>query len=307
MALLDRYGVVSDEIDGDPSVAFPLARELGLTSLDLNSLWGRPVTDLRPDEVRTVRALAEQNGLRVFLVAGLPFKSLVVEGLSPDALLGAAEFAAHLGVLERSLEIAALLGAPCVRVHGFAWPPQEPGASARRPGGGEIPEAVLPTIAAGLRAACRLAARFDLLLGIENVRASYANGGANLRRVLDAVGDPRLRVVWDPANAYVSGEERPYPDGFAAIAPQVIHVHAKDARLVDAASGATAWECIGAGAVDWAGQLRALEAADYAGALCVETHWKPAGRGRAEATRATLAALRHIHRGVRGGRGVVAG
>ena len=298
MALLDRYGVVSDEIDGDPRVAFPLARELGLTSLDLNSLWGRPVTDLRPDEVGTVRALAEQNGLRVFLVAGLPFKSLVVEGLSPEALLAGAEFAAHLEVLERSLEIAALLGAPCVRVHAFAWPPQEAGASARRRGGGEIPEAVLPTITAGLRAACRLAARFDLLLGIENVRASYANCGANLRRVVEAVGDARLRVVWDPANAYVSGEDRPYPDGFAAIAPQVIHVHAKDARLVDAASGATAWECIGAGAVDWAGQLRALEAAGYPGALCVETHWKPAGRGRAEATRATLAALRQIHRGV---------
>jgi hypothetical protein len=40
-----------------------------------------------------------------------------------------------------------------------------------------------------------------------------------------------LKVVWDPANAYVSGET-PYPDGYRCLAAErIAHVHAKDCRV----------------------------------------------------------------------------
>ena len=255
---LSRYGVVSDEIHADPAVAFAVAEELGMGSVDLNSLWGKPVTDLGDAEVEAVVALAQRHHLAVFMVAGLPFKSLVVEGLAPDQLLAAPAFREHMLVLERSLRIARQLGAACVRVHGFAWPPP-PGGGAwpRRPGGGEIPPEVLATIAAGLRAACAAAAKSGVFLGLENVRAAYANTGRNLRVIVEAVADQRLRVVWDPANAYVSGEDLPYPEGHAHIRAHIAHVHVKDARLVDQGRGTTAWECVGRGAVDFpAGRRR---------------------------------------------------
>lgn len=298
--VLNRYGVVSDEIDADPEVAFRLAREWGMESVDLNSVWGRQVTDLEDGDVRRLRELTARYGVTPFMVAGLPFKFLDVSGLGPEALLASPAFAEHMRTLERSLEIAGALGAVCARVHAFAWPPERPGAPVgspgRRPGGGEIPGAVLPTVVAGLRAACARAAHHGLTLGLENVRASYANTGRNVAAVVEAVGDPRLRVVWDPANAFAAGEERPFPDGYAAVRAHVAHVHAKDARLVDPAqpAGATRWECIGCGAVDWEGQLRALRDGGYDGVLCVETHWSPEGQTGAQATRAALAALRGL-------------
>jgi sugar phosphate isomerase/epimerase len=290
---LSRFAVVSDEIDADPEVAFGVAADLGMEAVDLNSLWGRPVTDLGPDEVAAVGAALRAHGLRVHMVGGLPFKFLPVAGAGPEALLGSPAFAADMDLLRRSLEVGQALGAACARVHAFAWPP---GGPERRPGGGEIPAAAMPAIVAGLRSACGLAARYGLSLGLENVRASYGNCGRNLAAVCAAVGDPRLRVIWDPANAFVSGEDAAYPDGYAAARPFIDHVHVKDARLLDPAepSGPTAWECVGRGAVDWAGQLRGLEADGYGGLLCVETHWKMEGKTRQEATRETFAALRRI-------------
>jgi sugar phosphate isomerase/epimerase len=287
--VLSRFGVVSDEIDTDPAVAFPLARQWGLEAVDLNKVWGKPVTDLDAEEVRRVRGLAERHGLEVVMVGGLAFKALPVAGRSPEDLLTGADFADHLRLLERTLQIARDLGARCARVHAFAWPA---GTPARRPAGGDIPEEVLPTLAAGLRAACALAERYGLPLGLENVRACYANSGRNVRVVLEAVRHPLLQVVWDPANAYASGEDRPYPDGYAAVRGSVLHVHVKDARV--AGAGDAEWACVGEGAVDWPGQLAALRADGYGGVLCLETHWRPAGWTGREATRRAWTALRAL-------------
>lgn len=299
---LARFGAVSDEIAEDPEVACRTARELGMEAVDLNSVWGKPVTALGDVEVGALGAVLRASGMRVHLVAGLPFKALPVEGLTPQALLGGEAFARDMAVLERSLQIAQALGAPCARVHAFAWPALPPGAPMRRPGGGEIPEAVLPTIAAGLRAACALAAGYGLKLGLENVRASYANCGRSLARVCAAVGDSRLRVVWDPANAFAAGEDDAATGGYAAVAPLVDHVHVKDVRLADATVplGPTEWECVGRGAVDWPTQLRALRADGYAGLLCVETHWSPPGMTGEQATRASFSSLLRLREGVVG-------
>lgn len=292
--VLSRYGVVSDEIADDPATAFAVAAEWGMEAVDLNSVWDKQITDLDDGEVRRLRELLLRFGLHAFMVAGLPFKALVVpEGMRPQELLRSSAFEVDMAILHRSLEIAQALGAACVRVHAFAWPPLPPGASARRPDGGEIPSAVLGVIAAGLRAAAALLDRYPgVFLGMENVRASYGNCGRNLQAVLEAVGDPRLRVVWDPANAYVSGEDRPYPDGFLAVRTAIAHVHVKDARLTDPRTGATAWARVGDGAVDWVGQLRALAADGYGGLLCLETHWSPPGASGREASAQALQGLR---------------
>ncbi len=300
---LTRFAVVADEINLDPEIACRVARELGMAAVDLNTLWGKQITALSDGEVRSVKAVLKTYGLRPYMIAGLPFKFLPVEGLTPHTLVAGEAFVRDLRILQRSLEIGQALGATCARVHAFAWPPQAPGAPVRRRDGGKIPAEILPTIVAGLREACALAARYGLKLGLENVRASYGNCGHNLAEVCDAVGDPRLRVVWDPANAFVSGEDAAYPDGYAAALPHIDHIHVKDARLADPAqpSGATVWECVGRGAVDWAGQLRALHRDGYAGMLCVETHWSPPGLTPEQATRTTFDNLRRLWDDVVGG------
>ena len=95
---------------------------------------------------------------------------------------------------------------------------------------------------------------------------------------------PALRAIWDPGNDYVSGGV-PYPDGYRAVLPYIVHVHVKDAAVEDPATGLTRWACIGTGEVDYAGQIAALRRDGYRGALSVETHWRKPGDSGPESTR----------------------
>ena len=62
----------------------------------------------------------------------------------------------------------------------------------------------------------------------------------------------------------------------------------------DPANGLTTWERIGDGAVDYKGQFTALIADGYCGVVSVETHYEPAGKSPAEATRLTTEGLRAV-------------
>ncbi len=292
MPNLRRFGVVSDEIHQDPDVAFRVANELGMGSVDLNAVWNKSIADVTELEAQRLKELLRRYGLDVTLLAGPAFKSFVVAGHTKDSLLDDAQFQEHMRVLERSILVAKALNARYVRVFGFRWPHMQGlgNPSPRRPHGGEISGDELDLIVCGLRAACALAERHDVVLGIENVRSCYANSGRNTGLIVDAVASDRLKVVWDPGNAFVSGEEPPYPGGYEAVKKETVHVHAKDARVVDASSGLTAWECIDEGEVGWAEQLARL-AREYEGPIALETHWRPADAAPEAASRASFAAL----------------
>ncbi len=92
-------------------------------------------------------------------------------------------------------------------------------------------------MAKGLRIACERVQQEGLYLALENARSLYANTGGNMRRVLDAVNHPNLKIIWDPANAFVAGEDP--AQGYQAVKGHIVDIHCKDAVVVDEASGLT--------------------------------------------------------------------
>ena len=68
-------------------------------------------------------------------------------------------------------------------------------------------------------------------------------------------------------------------------------MHVKDARVVDLATGLTAWEAIGRGELDFESLLRALIIDGYAGAVNLETHWHSEGRTREANSRESFSGL----------------
>jgi sugar phosphate isomerase/epimerase len=180
-----------------------------------------------------------------------------------------------MDVLRASIRAAQILGAPIVRTFGFRRDGMVDmgNPSPRLPLGGAVPEEMLEKVAEGLRFAAERAAAAGLILGLENVRSCWANSGHNTARIIAATGHPALRSIWDPGNDYVSGGV-PYPDGYEAVRPYLCHVHVKDARVVDPATGLTAWEAVGAGEVDYVAHFAALRRDGFAGTLSLETHWR---------------------------------
>jgi len=294
-------GVVMDEIDDDPRKALPVARELGLESVELGKVLGKSVADLTAAEVESVRGLLRQYGIRVSMVSTGFLKACRVD-LVPDGDFSASpDFAQHMAVFERAAMMAKAFDCGLVRTFSFRWPHMSGlgNPSPRLPRGGGIPAKTLDLIRNGLSIPARMAEREGLSMGLENVRSCYANTGENLRIVIDAVGSPALKAVWDPANSFVSGGVD-YPDGYEAVRPHMVHVHFKDARVRDAASGLTSWECIGEGEVRLRDELAAFIRDGYSGVVSGNSLAAPGRLQRHAGGGGRIAAFANGSRGPRG-------
>lgn len=291
-----KLGVVMEEIHRDPEVALPFALALGMTHVEFGSLWGRPLPETTTAEWGQMQALLQENDLQVAMVGPSTFKTVHIGHLRPDEIERDEHYRSELAAMERVLEAARFFGAPLARTFSF----RREGIvglgnpSPRLPRGGEIEPEMLDRLSAAFGPICRRADDAGVDLGLENVRSCWGNSGWNTARIIEAVGSPRLRSVWDPANGFVSGEDRPYPDGYDEVLPYIAHVHVKDASLLDAATGLTDWQRIGDGAVDYRGQMQALIDDGYEGVVSVETHYHPEGRTPAEATRLTTEGLLQV-------------
>jgi sugar phosphate isomerase/epimerase len=170
-------------------------------------------------------------------------------------------FAGQPRLAARAFEIAAITGARIIRVFTY-WRTVRP-------------EECFSRIVDALGGLAEQAAAQGVTIGLENEHACNIATGEETGKLLAALDHPALKVVWDPANALVAGEN-PFPEGYARIpAGRIVHVHAKDCRVHDHKAE---WLPLGEGSVDWPGQIAALERDGYTGWISLETHWPgPAG------------------------------
>lgn len=286
-----EFGVIPDEISQDLEYAFQVAQELGMTYVEPHTMWEKPVFELTDVEADRVSALLDQYQLRVLLVCGMFFRPFSLGDVELDTMEDHPRFKEHMARLERYIMLAKKWQAPFIRTFGFTRDVGGTNPSPRSADGGGISDETLAKMTKGLRIACDRVAKDGVSLALENARSLYANTGGNMRRVLDAVDHPNLKIIWDPANAFVAGEDP--ADGYEAIKDNIADIHCKDAMVVDPDTGLTAWSRIGEGGTDWAKQLQLL--ADHpAQTLTIETHWHPKGGDRAEDTRKTFESLKGI-------------
>ena len=137
----------------------------------------------------------------------------------------------------------------------------------------------------------RIAADRGVTLLLENENACYLGTGSETARVVETVGSPVLRMVWDPGNAFMAGEQ-PFPAGYNEAAPHTLHLHVKDARASD--DGKLSWTVVGEGEIDYPGQFAALARAGFSGAVSLETHFAAPGGDKESASRACLAGMKQL-------------
>jgi L-ribulose-5-phosphate 3-epimerase len=281
---------ITDEVSEDLGEALACLQSEHLRAVELRSLWGTNIADLGPQQVERARGLLRQTGMHVLSVAS-PFLKCHAPGQARAAATGdvfgarAGTLEEHWEVLRRSVAMCAAFEAPILRCFSFWRLPQ--------------PEEALPAVREVLRLAVSECRRAGVTLALENEPVCTIGTGAEAAALFaDATALDGLTVLWDPGNAACLGEQ-PYPSGYAALrtagAP-ISHVHLKDlARDTDAA-GKPVFVPVGDGTVDYVGQLRALAADGYRGALSLEPHLHhgPAGMRRCiAALRRTLTAANH--------------
>lgn len=287
-----EYGVITDEISQDLEEALRLAHDLGMSHVELGTVWNKQITDFDAQDIERAKTILEHYGLKVHMICGLLFRPFSLVGYDAQSIETSPQFREHMTQLDRSIVIANALGAPYIRTFACSREGAGGNPSPRSPDGGGIPDSELAKIATVLRRAAVRAQEGGVGLALENARAFYANTGSGERNVVDAVDHPNLKVIWDPANAFVAGETA-FPDGWEQVRDFAVDVHCKDARVVDEATGLTEWVPIGAGGVDWKGQMKALHGTGIT-KLTIETHWHPKDSTRGADTARVFRELKAI-------------
>jgi sugar phosphate isomerase/epimerase len=258
-----RIGAITDEFSPDLEVALKSMVEVGMEAAELRMVFGKNIIDLNDQEVARAAELCAEYQMKIVSIASpllkceLPEAPPIDERFQKDMFAAKHKFEDQPRLTERAFEIAKVTGAKIIRVFSY-WRVVEP-------------ELVFDRVVEALRNLAVKAAKHDLMIGLENEHACNIATAAESARALKALEDVKnIELVWDPANAYISGEI-PYPTGYALLPPgRIGHVHAKDCKL----NGHTpVWGPLGEQDVDWRGQIAALERDGYTGYINLETHW----------------------------------
>jgi L-ribulose-5-phosphate 3-epimerase len=278
---------ITDEFSTDDlDVALGAMSEIGMTGAELRVVGGRNIIDLTDDEVARARAQVEAHGMRVLSIASpllkcvLPDGGSIDERFQQDVFGSAYTFADQPRLTRRAFEIAERSGAGIIRVFSY-WRTVDPERGYER-------------IARALAALADEAMDRGIVIGLENEHACNVGTAAEAARMLAAVDHPALKLIWDPANAFILGET-PYPAGYALLpADRIVHVHAKDCVM---SGQKPAWGPLGEMSIDWKGQVAALVRDGYNGALSLETHWRGPDGDRLQASIICGRNLRELVRG----------
>jgi L-ribulose-5-phosphate 3-epimerase len=270
-----RLSVITDEISQDLERALEVCEDLELRTVELRAVGDHNIVSHDQSSLQRIKSTLDARGFDVCAFSSPFLKCHLYDG-SPQ---GATHYAAPASreeqwdVLERSLSVACLLGAPVVRAFSF-W---------RVPNPRSVREEVVQT----LIEATERTQEAGLMLALENEHTCNVGTGAEAGWVLEHIPARSFGVIWDPGNEAKMGS-KPFPDGYSYVRDRVIHVHLKD---VD---GEGNWTKVGTGVIDFRGQLRALADDGYRGVLSLETHYESADNGLEGATRESVVAIRAL-------------
>lgn len=173
--------------------------------VELRSLDGKNVTQLSDSELSWVKSRLDASGIRVSAIGSPIGKISILD-----------DFASHLDLFRRTIEIAQKLEAPYIRLFSFFMPQDADPKTYRN--------AVLERMTAFLD----VADGSGIACCHENEKGIY---GDIPERVLDlhqTLG-PRLKCVFDPANFLQCGAE--ILPAFQLLRPYLTYMHIKDAWL----------------------------------------------------------------------------
>lgn len=264
---------ITDEFSPDLAVALGAMQEIGMTGAELRVLWGKNIMDLTEEELSRAQEMIAQHGMQAISIAS-PILKCVLPGapdidtrFQHDVFASKHTFDDQQRLLEHAFGIAKRFGAKIIRVFSY-WRTVEP-------------EKCFDGVVKALDDFSKQAEREGLIIGLENEHACNIATASETRKVLDAVKNKSLQVVWDPANCLVSGEN-PFPDGYRILPiDRIAHVHIKDCHLE---GHKPVWGPVGTRAIDWKGQMAALKKDGYPGFVSLETHWPGPGNNKYEAS-----------------------
>ena len=243
-----RLAVFTDEITQDFARAVEIAKQFELDGVEVRSVWNKSPQDIDQDDRKKMKEILDDAGLVVCSIASPFFKC---------ELDSQEEYEQHLDILRRCIDLGKYFDCDIVRGFTF-W---------RR---GDVDE-VWQQVVGKYEQPVKILEEMGATIAMENESSCYVGNGSDTARFIEDVGSGRVRSCWDPCNELSDprGSKSPYPDGYQAIRPSMVHMHVKDAVPGEGVCA------VGEGVIDYHGQFRALIDDGYEGFASLETHWRP--------------------------------
>jgi sugar phosphate isomerase/epimerase len=277
-----KLAVINDEITQDFEKACQIvSAEFGLHWIELRSMWNKNVTELDAKQVEDAMKILQEHKLRVTDIASPLFKTdwpgapRSSQSESRDQFHADFDASAQDKLLERCISLAKSFKTDRIRCFDY-WRLDDP-------------KPYRAAINAKLQQAAERCAKDNLILLLENEMSCNTATGEEAAAVVKAIPGKNFMLNWDPGNAAAIGST-PYPTGYELLPKERVgHCHCKD--VVTKPDHKYDWAPVGAGVVDWIGQLQAFERDGFRCGLSLETHWRGAGTPEAS-TRISMDGLK---------------
>jgi L-ribulose-5-phosphate 3-epimerase len=275
-----KLGVITDEISDDLDEALNFLSAHSLGYCELREMWNKNLMNLPSPELERIKHAIRKHHLRVSDIASPLFKYNLPEmparaNEKRDTFNAAFTDQDTDDLLRRAADLARFFDTQIIRIFSY-WRADDP-------------EKAYPHVRGRLARAADVAAKYGVILVLENEHTCNVGTGRELGRMVKEINSPHLRGLWDPGNATQLGEV-PYPDGYREVRGIFAHMHIKDVKK-DAATGELIWEPVGSGMIDYLGQFKALRHDEYNGTMSLETHYRRPDGNKLESTRESLAGL----------------
>lgn len=277
-----RLAVINDEITQDFEKACQIvSADFGLQWIELRSMWNKNVTELNAKQIDEARKILAEHKLQVTDIASPLFKTdwpgapRSSQSETRDQFHADFDAAAQDKLLEHCISLTKYFNTDRIRCFDF-WrlDDQKPYREA---------------INNKLRQAAERCAKDNVVLLLENEMSCNTATGEEAAATLKAIPNQNFMLNWDPGNAAALGST-PYPTGYDLLPKDRIgHCHCKD--VVRKHGRKYDWAPVGAGIIDWVGQLKAMQRDGFHYGLSLETHWHGAGTPEAS-TRVSMDGLK---------------
>lgn len=226
----------------DFQAALDTAREIGLAGLQLSSLRGElDIEDISPARADEISRMFADRGLAISSVCGdIGGFSLEDEARAKD----------RVRRTKRIMETTRSLGVSIVQTHiGF------------------IPENFGEKRVAVMRESLEEIGEFGQEIGVVLATETGPEPAITMRRFLDTIAIPAIKVNYDPANLKMNGFD--CIGGVYELKEHIVHAHAKDGRPTPDAQGRLE-QPLGKGDVDFPKFIKAMDDIGFDGFYVIE-------------------------------------
>lgn len=247
-----KLSAFADEVSPDfrAQVEFLVSEDIRF--IEIRFVNGKNIIDLTSSELVETRRMLDNNGIGVSAI-GSPIGKVRID----------APFMVHLDKFRHVVELAEYFEAPFIRAFSY-YPPE-----------GEQIDNYREEVIDRMHKKTALLHNSNAVIVLENETGIYGYSAENSVDLVRAVGSPKLKLAYDPANfVWGQGIKNNMEICWPSMQPYVAHVHIKDWKLGSKDVG------IMPGEGD--GQIRELLAAlismNYRGFITLEPHLKHGGQ-----------------------------